>query len=1510
MLNQITSLTYLDESLDPNIALSASYDTPLVLLSLFIAFLASYAALGIVAKMQSSTSLMGRNLWLVFGAISLGNGIFAMHFLGMVAHILPIQVSYDFYLTLFSGFLAVLASALGLHFAALKKRSKLNHISGGIAVGVGISGMHYMGMMSMLLNAKMVFDPLLFILSILAAILLAITALHAKHLTNNWMQLQSGKILERVTSPLIMSLAISGMHYIAMTATFFFPLESGISEVATGMDSNELSMAVSGLVLLTIISSLLVTKLNQKDLATFDDNHEIDFNWKQELRKTYINIISPLVALIICTVIVAIYLHTTSSQQDANLKAQSNMHLAATHTQNDFENIFTHLHLLALGKPLHKMVNQPSDTNRKLLEEQFLNFSQTTSLYEQIRYIASNGKEIVRVDSYKDTSKEVQGLQLQNKSDRSYFKYAMELAKGKIYISPLDLNMEQGVVERPFKPMIRFGTPIFDDTGEKTGVLILNYRADVILAGIRKVFSKSRYKVYFLNSTGYFILGPTPQQEWGFMFGRNDTFGNMYPAAWSTVSNKNQGQFKTEHGIFTFLKIEGSTFPKLGSTKVGNGRAWKIVIHDNPHQLSFRDAGDHPVAIAVVVGALMVTGLISWFLSLSMVSKMRAEKISAELLRQVNFQKFALDEHAIVSSTDVKGNINYMNEKFCQVSGFSREELMGKSHRLVKSREHSPEFYKKLWKTISKGKTWHGEVKNHKKGGGDYWVRATIVPFMNEKNKPFKYVSIRTDITKAKEMEFALAQALETAREATKAKSDFLANMSHEIRTPMNAIIGMGHLALNTDLNRKQRDYVSKIHTAANSLLGLINDILDFSKIEAGKMDVESIPFRLDNVMSNFTTLISGKAREKGLEILIAIGEDVPNGLLGDPLRLGQILTNLANNAVKFTEQGEIIVRVDLLKSNYPSINLQFSVQDSGIGMSKKQMGRLFKSFSQADTTTTRKYGGTGLGLSISKKLTELMGGNIRVESQTGQGSTFIFNAILQATQEIETPLQTTKFNIDETRVLVVDDSDFSREILMQMSQRLSFDVAVAASGKEALRLIKESDKTSEPFKLIFMDWKMPEMDGVEATRLIKEDLSLTATPSVVMVTAYDRDEMQRKIHNVKVDGFLTKPVTSSSLLDAALTALNIQNSQRSEESSNSQDWGLNAVKNIQGASILLIEDNIVNQQIAKELLEEGKLVISIANNGRQGVDKLLAQKPETYDCVLMDVQMPEMDGYEATRAIRKNGQFKDLPILAMTANAMSGDREKCLDAGMNDHIAKPIDPSQLFTTLAKWIKPGKRELPLVVEGEKDDSDNKEDSIPDIAGIDVQAGLARVGGKPKAYIKLLNLFISNQKNVITDIRQALINDDKEKAVRSAHTLKGTAGSIGANSLYLKASDLEEKLLGGSITTDAEQLNLAEQELGQTIAVIQEGLTKKKPKIAASKTSQENISIPKLKELLTMISQFNSEAEDFLEDILDSLGENAISGSLEEVKIQLAKYDFEAATEKLKPIIENLDENNP
>ena len=843
-------------------------------------------------------------------------------------------------------------------------------------------------------------------------------------------------------------------------------------------------------------------------------------------------------------------------------------------------------------------------------------------------------------------------------------------------------------------------------------------------------------------------------------------------------------------------------------------------------------------------------------------SEIAEPKLAEEDLRRMS--KVFMDAADPILIEDPDGRVIDMNDEAERSYGWSRDELIGQPIKTIVPPERHDQADDLLMRCEA-----GEEVRNIE---GLRWTKQEkIIPVLltlsllkDEAGQIMGVATIAKDISEQKRVEaelqnyrdhleeqikertFELAKAKEEAEEATRAKSEFLANMSHEIRTPMNAIIGMSHLALKTNLDYKQYDYLKKIDASANSLLGIINDILDFSKIEAGKLDTESVDFQLEEMLNNIATLVGLKTQEKKLELLFQTDLSVPSSLVGDPLRLGQILTNLSNNAVKFTDKGQIIVSAELIKKDNTQVTLKFSVQDTGIGMTAEQVAKLFQPFSQVDSSTTRKYGGTGLGLTISKRLAEMMGGDIWVESEPGQGSTFSFTANVGLGKEKTQKQYKPASELRGMKVLVVDDNPTSREILQDLLESFTFEVTLAASGPEGITEL-ELAKEDRPFDLVVMDWKMPGMDGIEASRRIKNHEGLSKMPAIIMVTAYGREEIMQQAEDIGIEGFLLKPVNSSILFDAVMQAFG-EGEPETLKIAERHEKEAEAVEHIKGALVLLVEDNEINQQVAKEILEGAGLIVSMANDGQEAVN---AVKENNYDVVLMDIQMPVMDGYTATREIRKEDRFKELPIIAMTAHAMAGDEGKSLQAGMNGHVTKPIDPDQLFSTLQKWIKPSKERVqvqqPEVFVGrpELDKTVLEEEELPaSLMGFDLTDGLKRLQGNKRLYRKLLLSFAKDYNAVANEIHQALNSEDFNQAHSLVHNLKGLAGNLAAMELQAAAENLETLVKGDqSISPPVEEMKLKFSELENALnhALASAQSLGGFPGESACKLSDENIS---------------------------------------------------------------------
>ena len=631
----------------------------------------------------------------------------------------------------------------------------------------------------------------------------------------------------------------------------------------------------------------------------------------------------------------------------------------------------------------------------------------------------------------------------------------------------------------------------------------------------------------------------------------------------------------------------------------------------------------------------------------------------------------------IIWSVDKDGIITIFNGRYLETIGVTPSFLEGKKLELARSKNRHLDIIYHVEKTFREGpQDWTGEVD------GSMFHSCTM-PIRDGSGETVGVVGSTDDVTQMFQLQRDLEDAVEAAKAASQAKSEFLANMSHEIRTPMNAIMGLTHLALQTDLNEQQYEYVHRTEVSAKALLRIINDILDFSKIEAGKLEMEETEFHLGDLMRGIMEMHAEKAHAAGLEFALDLPVETPFGLLGDPVRLAQVINNLIGNAIKFTGQnGTVIVRVATLETTPETAFLRFTVEDSGIGLSPEQAAKLFNPFTQADATTTRKYGGTGLGLAISKRLAEMMGGEIWCRSEPGRGSTFGFTARFKPCVLADAGPPLTLDSFKGLRVLAVDDNAQALEILSQLMSSIGFTVVAAGSGEEALKRYAEAAGLGTKFDLIVVDWQMPDMDGGETVQRLAE--SWGPLPAVLMITGYGREEVADSAKAANIHNILTKPISLSSLNTALLEVFGKHRAKHGKKSGAEED-DLSLIQAIRGARILLAEDNEVNQLVASRILTNAGFEVMVAGNGQEALD--LAQK-EQFDLILMDIQMPEMDGLTATTRLRAMPQFQNLPIVAMTAHAMSGDREQSLKVGMNDHITKPINISELFQALARWIPP------------------------------------------------------------------------------------------------------------------------------------------------------------------------------------------------------------------------------
>ncbi len=653
-------------------------------------------------------------------------------------------------------------------------------------------------------------------------------------------------------------------------------------------------------------------------------------------------------------------------------------------------------------------------------------------------------------------------------------------------------------------------------------------------------------------------------------------------------------------------------------------------------------------------------------------------------------------------------------------------------------------------------------------------------------------------------------------------------------------------------------------------------------------------------MLENVSNLISEKASEKGLELIFDIAPEVAIHLKGDPLRLGHILINFCNNAVKLTEFGEIIVRARVREDNEHDQLVHFAVSDSGIGLADEQIGRLYQAFQQADSSTTRKYGGTGLGLAISKRLVELMGGNIGVTSEPGKGSTFWFTVRLGKSTGARPRLLDT--DLKGRLALVVDDNAQARLALVDLLSGMGFVIHQAASGETAIGMAAHAKAAGHPYEIAFIDWQMPGMDGIDAGTRIRARCS-EAAPHLVIATAYGRETIIKQAETAGFAGILIKPISPSMLFDTVVRLLGVESDHASPERpmqpASVADFG-----QLHGARVLLVEDNELNQEVARGLLAEAQLSIDIAENGKVAVHKV---KSQDYDVVLMDMQMPVMDGIDATRAIRADSRFQALPIIAMTANAMASDREKCLDAGMNDHVAKPIDPDELFGALGRWVKrrSGLNGDVREANGAPASAAPKAfDEAPEIPGIDTQSALRRSGGNRKRYEALLRMFVERQRRSVDEIRAALAAGDVPTAERVAHTLKGASANLGAAELSAEAARVEVAIK--TRQADNASLETLAQKLAALLEVIDTALPAETAIAVSGEESGDTTSVAApLSRLKRLLESDDPEAAEFVADARSRLSGILTGTELGDLSSLASSYDFAAALQCLSSIASRL-----
>jgi PAS domain S-box-containing protein len=1003
--------------------------------------------------------------------------------------------------------------------------------------------------------------------------------------------------------------------------------------------------------------------------------------------------------LAVCLVLGSIgwleYLRDTHQiEQGIRVREAARVELFAQLYGQHFRNIAADLRVLTQNLSLQDfLASGRPDALSRLTREMAL-LSRQNENYDQVRFIDTSGQERVRINRNGEV---VPPPRLQLKADRPYFRDTLPLAAGQIYLSAFDLNIENGVVERPFKPTLRFASPVFDGNGRRRGVVVINYLGTRLLDSFLRLQPLYQDRMRVLNEKGYWLRGPRSEDEQGYMMPERDsrTLAAQAPVLWAEVLGSNLGQSRALGGLFTWRRITPANVVGLAGSPVRDAGSYLVVASDldaAAWQQSFV-----ALRLQFAVAALALFGFTT-ALTFSFCSRRQFnERIGAmhrhntALLRAANIA---------VTATNLDGILTDFNPAAERLLGWSASEVIGKQTPAIFfdaaeveqgakqlsiefGRAVSPGFDVFVLRALRDGID-ERELTAVRKDGRrvSIWLSTSLL--QDAHGRVTGYLGVVSDLTLQKQAEQSLRDARTAAEESAKLKSRFLANMSHEIRTPMNGVLGMTELLLDTSLTEDQRMLATTVRTSADSLLTVINDILDFSKIEAGQLTFDPQPFHLVEPIESCLAIMAERASAKGLEIAYLVEDTVPERLVGDSGRIHQILLNLVGNAIKFSTKGEVILTVAKLSELNQSARLRFAVRDTGLGISARQQARLFQPFVQVDGSSCRKFGGTGLGLAISKQLVSLMGGEMGVESEPGKGATFWFTIdLLIAASQPKDALCLA--GLSGRRALIVDDNNTNLEILGCHLAAWGVRSTAVSGGDPALAALRSAAAEGSAYDLAVLDMYMPGMTGLEIARLVRADRSLAA-PKMIILTSMSHSIPRQELDDAGVGICLVKPVRRAQFHEALVSLLGASPAGRHAQAGPQPDETVNFPGNLR---ILVAEDNPVNQLVVRRQLERAGHHPDVVENGAQAVH---AARSGRYDLVLMDCQMPEMNGFEATRQIRKweaerqaRGESPvPLHIIAMTANAMAGDREACLDAGMNDYVSKPLHLSELAAALAR----------------------------------------------------------------------------------------------------------------------------------------------------------------------------------------------------------------------------------
>ncbi len=1097
-------------------------------------------------------------------------------------------------------------------------------------------------------------------------------------------------------------------------------------------------------------------------------------------------------------------------------------------------------------------------------EEVFLSIVQSNQYIYQFRYIDANGKEQIRVDRDKEINSVhlIAEERLQDKANRYYFADSKSKPLETTWFSALDLNIENGKVEEPFVPTFRGIYPI-KENGEFAGILIVNY---FMQSFVGKLVRSELYDAVLFDDRGYTmyhyldIIGDN-SKSWG------NTLNHHYNIA---------QDFSEAKEILDKHTLESKIYVKQRlDVPVSGGIHLLLKIKEKFLQEYAFETKMHFLSICLVVVGLLILlfSAVKLFRNqLFYVSKLK------KLLEEIKITSVAFEGEVGIVITDTNGVIQKVNKSYCKINGYSETELLGKTPKILQSGIHDKVFYKNMWKDIKGQGHYKGVVINQRKDGSRYPSKIIITSITDENLNPKYYVAFLDDITEKVAQEQQILEQKKAAEElkqladqANQAKSEFLANMSHEIRTPLNGIIGLTDLVLETPINSEQKDYLGRIKNSSMSLLTIINDILDFSKIEAGKLSIEKKEFILGELLNYISNLFSFQIHGKGLEFHYIIDPDIPHFVYGDSLRLAQVLSNLLGNSIKFTTEGTIFLKVHVKNKSDSRVEIEFILEDTGIGIAEEQQKNLFQAFMQADNSITRKYGGTGLGLMISKQLVELMGGTIELESTYGQGSKFFFTIPFEYYEMNDSKAVQ---HFASSKFLVVEDNDIDREYLCNILRSWNIIPVEAKDGTEALKILED-----ESFEYLLLDWMMPNIDGLALLEILEE--KNIKVPYILISTAYAKKDLLRiaKDKNISVEKVLEKPYVPSALLDM-LSNMNIFYKKEFEVN-------VESIRLRDPKKALLVEDNETNQIIASNLLEEYGFEVEVADNGAEALIKI---NENSFDIIYMDLHMPVMDGFEASRRIREFNE--EIPIVAFSAAAMDKDKELSSEAGMDEHISKPINKHEFEKVIQKYF-------PIIFENNgsimQEENSTEAGDLVSLEGVDIQSVYRELGTDIDTLYKL---YVNFEKEYEQNITMLDIDVSSKRFKEYIHKLKSVSGNLKINNVFNLARKIHDETFSNE---DIQQLQ------DEMIKVCYEIHTKITPLVGGTAVLSTDELKQYIEEFIQDLKEFNHVSQERLNILFSSL--KACSLDLEELKQALKEDDDEKSIEILTEIGNKLENRN-